>query len=42
MAMEEMLERILADDRVWFTTLGEIADYVDTLGLSPRRHEPYS
>jgi peptidoglycan/xylan/chitin deacetylase (PgdA/CDA1 family) len=42
MAMEEMLERILADDRIWFTTLGEIANYVGTLGLSPRRHEPYS
>lgn len=40
-AMEEMLGRLLADDRIWFTTLGEIARYAATLELSPRRHEPY-
>jgi peptidoglycan/xylan/chitin deacetylase (PgdA/CDA1 family) len=41
MAMEQMLERLLADDRIWFTTLGSVAGHTAALGLPPRRHQPY-
>ncbi len=40
-AMEQMLERLLADDRIWFTTLSEMAAHVESLGLPPRAHAPY-
>jgi peptidoglycan/xylan/chitin deacetylase (PgdA/CDA1 family) len=40
-AMEQMLERLLADDRIWFTTLGEMASYVNSLGLETRYHDRY-
>jgi peptidoglycan-N-acetylglucosamine deacetylase len=41
MAMEQMLERLLADDRIWFTTLGSVARHTAALGLPPRCHRPY-
>ena len=41
MAMEKMLERILSDDRIWFATLSEITNYVNTLNLTPVFHKPY-
>lgn len=40
-AMEEMLERLLADERIWFTTLEASTDYVRGLALTPVRHEEY-
>jgi len=40
-AMEMMLERLLDDDRIWFTTLEEVCAHVQSLGLAPRRHLPY-
>ncbi|MGW4823441.1 polysaccharide deacetylase family protein [Streptomyces sp. NPDC004227] len=42
LAMEEMLERLLADERIWFTTLGDIADFTASLELTPRHHPPYT
>ncbi|MGW1088521.1 polysaccharide deacetylase family protein [Streptomyces sp. NPDC002596] len=41
-AMEEMLERLLSDERIWFTTLGEIANFAASLPLPPRHHQPYT
>ncbi len=41
-AMEQMIERILGDDRIWFATLGEISAHVRSLGLEPIRHRPFS
>jgi peptidoglycan/xylan/chitin deacetylase (PgdA/CDA1 family) len=40
-AMEQMLERLLDDDRIWFTTLDSVARHAAALGLPPRRHRPY-
>ncbi|MGH3358685.1 MAG: hypothetical protein ACRDO7_07760 [Nocardioidaceae bacterium] len=40
-AMEQLLERLLDDSRIWFTTLGEIASYVASLDLPARHHPPY-
>jgi peptidoglycan/xylan/chitin deacetylase (PgdA/CDA1 family) len=42
LAMEELIDELLDDPRVWFASLGEIADHVESLHLTPRTHAPYS
>ena len=38
-ALDELLGRMQATDRVWIATLGEIAEHVASLGLPPVLHE---
>ncbi|MFK3794197.1 MULTISPECIES: polysaccharide deacetylase family protein [Pseudomonas] len=40
-AMEQMIERLLDDERIWFASLGDIAEHVRSLELAPRVHAPY-
>jgi hypothetical protein len=42
LAMEELINELLDDPRIWFASLGEIADHVESLHLTPRTHAPYS
>ncbi len=41
-AMEQMVERLLADERIWFAALGDIADHVQALELEPRLNALYA
>jgi peptidoglycan-N-acetylglucosamine deacetylase len=41
-AMEQMLERLLSDDRIWFASLEDVAAHVESLSLAPRSHAPYA
>jgi len=40
-ALEELVEELIAESRLWFAPLDEIAAHVRSLDLAPVRHEPY-